>query len=137
MTMLYVWQCPHCDHETPLQPQTLQGTASHLRNATRVEPFLDFVCPECEHGTRRSQQDIPQREFGNTDRYRPALFHAFLRCDEARCEGRGVVHTLAETDSPNALPKIPMNRWQLEGIDCHEGHKLKQPLELKGCTVTS
>jgi hypothetical protein len=30
-----------------------------------------------------------------------------------------------------------MNLWKLEGIDCHEGHKLKEPLELKGHTVTA
>jgi hypothetical protein len=46
------------------------------------------------------------------------------------------VHTLADSDSSNAEPKIAVPNWKLEGINCHEGHGLKQPLELKGHIVT-
>ena len=134
--MLYVWKCPHCNYEIPLLPQTLPHITSHLANATKVEPYVDFVCSQCGTGTRRSQRDIPQREFLDPSHYRPAFFHAFLRCDDPRCEGRGIVHTLAESDSLTAPPKIAVNHWKLEGISCHEGHQLKKPLELKGQTVT-
>ena len=141
MTMLYVWKCPRleCGREVLLPPQILPEITSDLVRSSMVEPYVDFVCPECGTGIRRFQHDIPQGEFHNLDRYKPVLFHAFLRCDDPHCAGRGVVHTLADTDSPTESPKIPVNRWKLEGIDCHEGHRLKEPKQLsdlKGWTVT-
>lgn len=102
----------------------------------RVEPYVDFVCPHCGVGIRRWEREILLREFSSPARYTPALYHAFLRCDSQRCAGRAEVHTLAESDSPNAEPRIAVSNWKLEGINCHEGHDLKQPLELKGHTVT-
>lgn len=139
MDFLAIWEC-RCGHETLLLPESLPEITTTPRGPQKVDLFLDFVCPQCGLGTRRSLRDIHQRQFQNLDRYKPFLFHAFLRCAEASCSGRGVVHTLAESGSPSASPKIAVNLWKFEGIDCHEGHTLKEPSQLsdlKGWTVTA
>ena len=47
------------------------------------------------------------------------------------------MHTLAESDSPTALPKKAVKSWKFEGIYCREGHELKAPSEVKDWTVTT
>ena len=129
--LLSVWTChnPKCCHDVLLLPQTLQGISDYLQRWPTTDRFVDFACPVCGHGNRRSESDIPLREFLTELRYPPTLFHESLKCEEKGCDAHARVHTLADCDPSTIAPRIAVPKWKLDGITCFYGHPVKQPPE--------
>ena len=135
MTFLAIWECA-CGVETAIPLLDLQEIQVHQKGMTTGDAFVNFVCPQCGLGARRRVDDMPLRSLGPT-RFRPALFHADLKCDVENCEAHATVHTQAESGKRTAGPKIPVPTWKLAGIVCYEGHPAKEPLEVISRRVTN
>lgn len=134
--MIALWEC-RCGNQTVIPELDLPRIQVHQTGMPTDVLYVNFVCPQCGLGTRRSLRDIPRRSVRGPIRYRLHLFHADLRCVGQRCDSHATVHTLAESDKPNAGPKIAVRSWTLVGICCYAGHPVKVPLELRRSRVTA
>jgi hypothetical protein len=120
-----IWTCRVCEVDALISLVALERVAGLSESSAR---FLDFVCPGCGHGDRRSLEDIPHRSLQVS--HLQNFMHAALRCDRGDCEAYASVHTLATNQCKTSPSKSDIRCWQLEGITCSRGHPTKRPPEV-------
>jgi hypothetical protein len=94
------------------------------------EKVVDFVCPECGHGERQpipAWEDVELRQDELLSR--GVIYHATLRCMGKGCPAKAArVHTVKESEDPEAKPKKPISQWTLVGVRCFNDHPVIPPL---------
>jgi len=133
MEMFYIWDCDHCEHKTPILPLVLPSIKGDPATSPTVEPFVDFVCPQCGYGRRGLVGKIRQEGFRSPPQgaiLDPIdLFRESLECDVAGCPAHARVHTQGETSTSGTTPKIAVSEWRgMKGITCSLGHLARVPV---------
>lgn len=123
-------KCHHCDRFIWIAKEILEELYDFQEHTSKENQYLDFVCPNCGYGKRRTIQEIPEPQERDPLSYpgRHDLCHVRLRCEKNHCEP-AKVHTLKNSDSSTETPRKPVRDWTLEGIRCIHGHPLRVPLE--------
>src|ERR1039458_85103 len=82
--MFYIWDCDRCAHKTLIPPRVLPSIKGDPAASSTVEPFVDFVCPQCGSGKRYLVDKIRQEEIESPPLdaiLDPIdLFHESLKC---------------------------------------------------------
>ena len=122
-----------CGIETTLPQQILQDVIQHQRRSSTDSGFVNFVCPNCGLGAVHRASDLkPIQAVSVRTLVRPPIWRAFLRCVDPSCEVRVTVHTTAQIgDEPYSLTTASRN-WKVDALECADGHRAKQPIELLG-----
>jgi hypothetical protein len=120
-----IWTCRGCEVDALISLVDLERIAGIPESPNR---FVDFVCPRCGHGDRRSLDNIPHQSLQIP--YLQNFMHVALRCDKGDCGAYASVHTLATDECKTSPSKSDVRCWQLEGITCSFGHPTKRPPEV-------
>jgi hypothetical protein len=75
-----IWTCRACEVDALISLAGLERIAEILGSPNR---FVDFVCPRCGHGDRRSLENIPRQSLQIP--YLQNFMHVALRCDKGDC----------------------------------------------------
>ena len=75
-----IWTCRACEVDALISLVDLERIAGILESPNR---FVDFVCPRCGHGDRRSLENIPRQSLQIP--YLQNFMHVALRCDKGDC----------------------------------------------------